>query len=97
MEASQLTIYANWASIVGVPILIIGLFIAFLSLKSQRRRIKDCEAKIVEIGYIISQQNVYRSGGDQNITNVTNYNVADSPDEIGRKFAQGSSKETENE
>ena len=67
MEPSWLTICAQWAAIVGVPISIILLFIALRSLKIQSSRIKNSETKIDGITKIVNsiKQSYYYSGGNQ--------------------------------
>jgi hypothetical protein len=98
METSQLTIYADWAAIVGVPISIIGLIFAFFSLYSQSIRIKNHEQSIATIKDIINLQNQYYSKGAQYHDCTFNYYDKEiTQNQVSEKYIQGTNEGSNNE
>jgi len=79
METSQLDIYEKLAVIAIVPISIIGLYIAYRSWKSQ---IKNSETKTTKI----SQQNQYKSEGNQYFFDVKIYNFVKGRNQIQKDY-----------
>ena len=93
METIQF--WANMAAIVGFPIAIVSLIIGFRSL---RARIKNCERQMATFNEIINLQNQYYSKGAQYHGCTFNcYDKEISLGQIRERFAQGTSKESENE
>jgi len=83
METIQ--ILANVATIVGVPITIIGLLIAYYTLRAQ---IKQNTKKIDTSSEIMNIQNKYNSQGNQYYNCNINHTEL-SPDQIKQEYKDG--------